>query len=89
MPLKGPTMRAIQKLFVGNLPWTIGNNELKMYFSKFGHVSNVNVIYDKTIGMSKGYAFVTFSTREAFTAAVNKQNHLLEGRVLTIETAST
>lgn len=85
MSVNGSAMRAIQKLFVGNLPWTIGRNELKMYFSKFGHVTNVNIIYNKTNGMSKGYGFVTFSTREAYTAAFSKPNHLLEGRVLTIE----
>lgn len=89
MSATGSTFRTIQKLFVGNLPWTIGNNELKLYFSKFGHVSNVHIIFDKTNGISKGYGFVTFSTREGYNAVFNKQNHLLEGKILTIETASS
>lgn len=81
-------MRGIQKLFIGNLPWTIGNKELKLYFSKFGHIQHSNVIFDRKLGISKGYGFVTFSTRDGFNSAANKQVHNLEGRVLTVQPAS-
>lgn len=84
----GIVFKQIQKMFVGNLPWTIGNNELKMYFSKYGHISSANVIFDKNNGMSKGYGFVTFSTHEGLNMA-QKPNHILEGRVLKIESASS
>lgn len=81
-------VRNIRKLFIGNLPWTIGNNELKLYFSKYGHVSNATVIFDKNKGISKGYAFIAFSTNDGFENAKNKQFHTLEGRILTVEPAS-
>ena len=79
--------RGLNKLFVGNLPWTIGTTELKLYFSKFGHVHSSSVIYDKASGISKGYGFIAFSTREGYNSALNKQYHSLEGRSLTVQTA--
>uniref|UniRef100_A0A336KJQ5 CSON012437 protein n=1 Tax=Culicoides sonorensis TaxID=179676 RepID=A0A336KJQ5_CULSO len=80
--------RGIQKLFIGNLPWTVGSNELKMYFSQFGHVQISNVIFDRKSGISRGYAFITFSTRDGYNAAANKEIHRLEGRKLTVQPAS-
>ncbi|XP_037944936.1 28 kDa ribonucleoprotein, chloroplastic-like [Teleopsis dalmanni] len=80
--------RNIYKLFVGNLPWTIGNKELQLYFSKFGHVSSAQVVFDKQQGLSKSYGFVTFSTRDGFNSASNQNTHTLEGRVLNIQAAN-
>lgn len=80
-------VRQIQKLFVGNLPWTIGNKELKLYFSKFGHVQQSTVVFDRKLGMSKGYGFVTFSTRDGYESAANKPHHL-EGRSLNVQQAT-
>lgn len=85
---QGAFRSVAQKLFVGNLPWTVGNTELKMYFSKFGHVSTASVVYDKNCGLSKGYGFVTYSTRDGFNSAANKQHHDLEGRQLQVQPAN-
>lgn len=82
-------MKSVQKLFVGNIPWTVGNNELKMYFSKFGHVSSATVVFEKTSGMSKGYGFIVYSTRDGFVSASNNKNHFLDGRYLTTEEADS
>lgn len=76
-------MRGFQ-LFVKNLPWSVGNLELKMYFSQFGHVSNASVMVDRNSGMSRGHAFVTFSSRDGYNMAANKEVHRLEGRKLLV-----
>lgn len=81
--------RGVQKLFVGNLPWTISTKELQAYFSKYGHIQSSNVIYDKTTGLSRGYGFVVFSTRDGYSNATNKSYHSLEGRVLDVQPASS
>lgn len=81
--------RGVQKLFVGNLPWTISTKELQAYFSKFGHVQSSNVIYDKTTGLNRGYGFIVFSTRDGYNNATNKQYHTLEGRVLLVQPAAS
>lgn len=86
MSLNG-TVNKVYKIFVGNLPWTIGQRELKLYFSEFGHVASSSVVFDRQLGFSKGYGFIAFSTRDAFNSACNKNNHILEGRVLTVNEA--
>lgn len=80
--------RGVQKLFVGNLPWTISTKELQSYFSKYGHIQSSNVIYDKTTGLSRGYGFVVFSTRDGYGNATSKSYHTLEGRVLDVQPAA-
>jgi len=82
-------IRGLQKLFVGNLPWTVGNKELKMYFSQFGHIQESAVVFDRKLGISKGYGFITFSTRDGYNSAANQQIHQLEGKVLTVQPATT
>lgn len=79
----------VQKLFVANLPWTVGNKELKLYFSKFGHVASASIVYDKNCGLSRGFGFVSYSNRSGFNAAVNQSVHALEGRALTVQPASS
>uniref|UniRef100_A0A1L8DI41 Putative rna recognition motif found in sra stem-loop-interacting rna-binding protein n=1 Tax=Nyssomyia neivai TaxID=330878 RepID=A0A1L8DI41_9DIPT len=81
-------IRSFHRVFVGNLPWTVAGKDLKMYFSKFGHVSSASVVFDKTTtGLSKGYGFVEFSTHDGFIAATNNQVHFLEGRVISVQKA--
>lgn len=79
--------RAINKLFVGNLPWTIGSRELKAYFSEFGHVVSATVVFDRNSGMSRGYGFVLFSTQGGYDNATGRQNHTLEGNILSVQPA--
>ncbi|TMW48821.1 hypothetical protein DOY81_006111 [Sarcophaga bullata] len=81
-------VRHSYKLFVGNLPWTVGQKELQTYFSKFGHVATSAIVYDKQLGFSKGYGFVTFSSSDAYNSAYNQNIHFLEGRVLTVTEAN-
>ncbi|XP_034129955.1 SRA stem-loop-interacting RNA-binding protein, mitochondrial [Drosophila guanche] len=80
--------RSSYKLFVGNLPWTISSKELKTYFSRYGHVANAEVVFDKQQGLSKYYGFVVFSQRDAYNSASNQNTHYLEGRVLNVQRAN-
>lgn len=75
------------KLFVGNLAWTVASQDLKMYFSRFGPVVQSTVVFDHSIGMSKGYGFVVYGNREGYNAALQSQKHQLDGRVLNVEQA--
>jgi len=74
-----------QKLFVGNLPWTIGHRELRGYFKEFGRVISANVVFDKKTGLSKGYGFVLLDSKSALENLEKKNIHLLEGQALTIQ----
>lgn len=72
------------KVFVTNLPWTVGNKELTNYFSKFGPVTEAVVVFNPNTGISQGYGFVTFQFGHAYSKAIGAEQHLLEGRALKV-----
>ncbi|XP_050077172.1 CUGBP Elav-like family member 2 isoform X3 [Anopheles maculipalpis] len=53
------------KMFVGQVPRSMDEQQLKEMFEEFGRVHQINVLRDKTSGQSKGCCFVTFYTRKA------------------------
>jgi len=74
-----------KKLFVGNLPFKAGGNELKTLFSKYGEIEEATVISDKFTNRSKGFGFVTFTNDADADKAVKELNEFeFEGRKLTV-----
>ena len=53
-----------KKLFVGNLSFTIADEQLSAIFSPFGNIVSAIVVKDKFSGRSKGFGFVEFETEE-------------------------
>jgi hypothetical protein len=49
------------KLYVGNLPYNISDDQLQDMFAKFGTPDSARVITDRDTGQSKGFGFVEFS----------------------------
>ena len=49
---------ATGKLFVGNLPWKITEDELRDHFSQCGEVYSVKIIKDRETGRSRGFGFI-------------------------------
>ena len=77
-----------KKLYVGNLPYTTPDAELKDFFSKSGEVEAATVMIDKMTGGSRGFGFVTMSNDEEATNAINLLNGVeMGGRKLTINEA--
>lgn len=66
------------KIFVGNVPWTVGHRELRNYFAQFGKVSWAQVIFDRRTGLSKGYGFVSFQKASALDNLEATKKHTLE-----------
>lgn len=77
--------KGLQRLFVGNLPWTVGHQELKAYFKNFGRVVSANVIFDKQTGCSKGFGFVSYNSLAPLEKIESEQKHMLEGNYLNIQ----
>lgn len=73
------------RLYVGNLPWTVGHRQLKEYFAQFGPIQSARVVFDRSTGLSKGYGFIEFVSPSAAADATNKQVHTLEGLNLTVQ----
>ncbi|HEV2436129.1 MAG TPA: RNA-binding protein [Verrucomicrobiae bacterium] len=76
------------RLFVGNLSYQTGENDLQDYFAQAGAVTSVNLMLDKTTGKSRGFAFVEFADAEAAQRAIDQlHNKEFQGRQLTINVA--
>ncbi|MDQ5882834.1 MAG: hypothetical protein QG648_187 [Patescibacteria group bacterium] len=77
-----------KKLFVGNLPYSADENQLKELFGQAGTVASVSVITDKYSGRSKGFGFVEMATAEEAQKAMEMFNgYELEGRKLNVNEA--
>lgn len=72
------------KIFVGNLPWRIGNDELSAMLADMGHkFRSAKVIADRDTGRSRGFGFVEFDTEMAADDAMRDLNgHVVDGRSL-------
>ena len=55
------------RIYVGNLPYSVTDDELMDTFSEFGDVASAEVVKDKFSGQSKGFGFVCFSSPEEAT----------------------
>ena len=77
-----------RKLYVGNLPYQIGETELQDLFSQYGSVDTVRVMRDMATGRARGFAFVEMATdEEAASAASALHESDLGGRTLTVNEA--
>jgi cold-inducible RNA-binding protein len=77
-----------RKLYVGNLPYQIGEAELQELFGQVGAVESVRVMRDMATGRARGFAFVEMATdEEAQKAAAQFNQHSLGGRALTVNEA--
>ncbi|HKT10539.1 MAG TPA: RNA-binding protein [Terriglobia bacterium] len=78
----------MKNLFVGNLPFTATEDELRGLFSAFGEVQQVRIMTDRDTGRSRGFAFVEIADDEAAAKAVADLNGKdFGGRQLTINEA--
>jgi RNA recognition motif-containing protein len=77
-----------RKLYVGNLPYQVGETELQDLFGQAGSVDSVRVMRDMATGRARGFAFVEMATdEEAQKAATQFNGHSLGGRALTVNEA--
>ena len=76
------------KLYVGNLPFDITEDDLRNMLSEHGAVNEIAVVMDKFTGKARGFAFATMSTQEAANAAIVALNGKdWKGRALTVNEA--
>ncbi len=77
-----------KRIFVGNLPFSATEDQLRGLFSAHGEVTSVNIITDKFTNRSRGFAFVEMSDDAAAAAAIAALNqYQLDGRALTVNEA--
>src|SRR5881409_2124143 len=77
-----------RRLYVGNLPYETGENDLQDLFARAGTVDTVKVMRDMATGRARGFAFVEMSTDDEAQKAITELNDFqLGGRGLTVNEA--
>ncbi len=76
-----------QKLYVGNLVYSAGEEDIKAVFAKYGEVKDVQVIRDRYTGQSKGFGFVEMANPEDAQKALAENGNEFMGRNLTVSEA--
>ena len=76
------------KLYVGNLAYSVRDDSLQQAFSEFGTVTSAKVMMDRETGRSKGFGFVEMGSDAEAQAAINGMNgQALEGRAIVVNEA--
>jgi len=76
------------KLYVGNLAYSVRDDSLQQAFGQFGTVSSAKVMMDRDTGRSKGFGFVEMGSDAEAQAAINGMNgQALEGRAIVVNEA--
>ncbi|MBI1191220.1 MAG: RNA-binding protein [Tepidisphaera sp.] len=78
----------MKNIYVGNLPYTTTDDELRELFSEHGQVSRAQVVIDRETGRSKGFGFVEMSNDDEAAHAIEKLNgYSMGGRALNVNEA--
>ncbi len=76
------------KLYVGNLAYSVRDESLQAAFGQFGTVTSAKVMMDRETGRSKGFGFVEMGSDAEAQAAINGMNgQALDGRPLVVNEA--
>ena len=76
------------KLYVGNLPYSVRDNDLQQLFAQHGNVSSAKVMMERDTGRSKGFGFVEMgSDAEAQAAIAGLNGKDMGGRALVVNEA--
>ncbi len=76
-----------KRIYVGNLPFTTNENDVKDLFSTHGEVISVNIITDRETGRSRGFGFVEMAEEDGTNAIAALDNTEFNGRKLHVNEA--
>ncbi|MAA74966.1 MAG: RNA-binding protein [Salinisphaeraceae bacterium] len=75
-------------IYVGNLPWSSSEEELRATFEAFGEVSSAKIIMDRETGRSRGFGFVEMPDDDSARSAIAAMNDKdMNGRSLRVNEA--
>lgn len=76
-----------KSIYVGNLPYSATEDELRTAFSQHGNVHSVKLITDRETGKPRGFAFVEMDAQDADGAVEAMNGHQMGGRPLRVNLA--
>ena len=74
-------------IYVGNMPFSMDENQVREEFGAFGEIHSAKVITDRDSGRSKGFAFVEMDDDNARTAIASLNEREIGGRSLNVNEA--
>ena len=77
-----------KKLYIGNIPYTTTEDELRELFSQHGDIESVSVIMDRVTGRSRGFAFVEMAESSADKARQALDGSDFGGRTMRVDEAN-
>lgn len=78
----------LKKLYVGNLPYSVRDNDLEAMFADYGTITSAVVIMDRGSGRSKGFGFVEIEDDAMADKAIEEMNEKdVEGRNIVVNEA--
>ncbi|TVQ31750.1 MAG: RNA-binding protein [Phycisphaeraceae bacterium] len=78
----------VKKIYVGNLPYSVNDAEIRKMFESHGEVASASVVLDRDTGRPRGFGFVEMSNNDEADAAINAMNgQEMGGRALVVNEA--
>ncbi len=75
-------------IFVGSLPYSLSESDLRQFFEEYGEVTSVKIINDKFSGRSKGFGFIEMPDDASATKAIEELNGAeVDGRSIVVNQA--
>ena len=75
------------KLYVGNMPFSMDESQLRTMFGEYGEIDSANVITDRETGRPRGFAFVEMPDEAARKAMAELHEREVDGRQLKVNEA--
>lgn len=76
-----------KKIYVGSLPYSTTDDQLRDFFSQAGEVASASVLIDRMTGRSRGFGFVEMANEESFQKALGLNGQEMDGRALVVNEA--
>lgn len=86
-PVRTAAVRPTKKVFVGGLPATCRDAELRAHFARFGEIAECQVMYDHQTGNSRGFGFVTFTSEATVDRVVDLELHEILSKPVEVKRA--
>ena len=77
----------MKKIYVGNLPWSFTDDQLRDLFAEIGEVQSATVISDRETGRSRGFGFVEMDAADADNAIAKLNGTDVDSRQLRVNEA--
>lgn len=76
-----------KSIYVGNLPWSATEEQVRELFGQHGEVLNVKLVSDRDTGRARGFGFVEMEDADAEKAIEALENYSFGGRTLRVNEA--